>query len=113
MQEGRAAHLADLAVAEEAAQRHLPDLRAEEIGVVVGAPEQVGAPAQAGEGQRVTISGLPMGRHPWATMVSTARFPESATPATPRRNIFAPRKSRFAPGAEPPLASPPNLLAAG
>ena len=63
--------------------------------------------------QRVAIIGLPTGRHPCATMVSTATFPARATPASPLRCARAPRKTRFAPGTGPPLASPPTLLAAG
>src|SRR5260370_35189014 len=52
VQEGRAADGADLAVAEEAAERDLAQLLAEEVRVVVGPAEEMRTPAQAGEEQR-------------------------------------------------------------
>src|SRR2546422_576126 len=49
VQEGRAADGSDLAVAEEAAERDLAQLLAEEIRVVVGPAKEMRTPAQAGK----------------------------------------------------------------
>ena len=46
MEERGAAHRADLAVAEEPAKRHVTQLVAEQVGVVVGLAVEVFAPAQ-------------------------------------------------------------------
>src|ERR1700682_200884 len=52
VQEGRAADWADLAVAEEAAERDLAQLLAEEVRVVVGPAKEMRTPAQAGKEER-------------------------------------------------------------
>jgi hypothetical protein len=49
MQEGAPADRADLAIAEEAAERHGTDLLAEQIAVVIPLSEQMRSPAHAGE----------------------------------------------------------------
>jgi DNA-directed RNA polymerase subunit beta len=49
VQAGRAADRADLAVGEEAPERHVTDLLAEHVGVVIGPAVQVAPASQAGE----------------------------------------------------------------
>ena len=58
---------------------------------------------------RVIGIGSPIGRHPCATMVSTAMSPAMATPTAPTRCTLPPDQSAFCPGPLPPDASPPTL----
>ena len=61
----------------------------------------------------VTNSGSPIGRQPWATMVSTASSPSSASATAPPCTGSPPAHSRLPPGWRAPLASPPILTLAG
>src|SRR5262245_39018101 len=61
VQEGGAADGADFAVAEEAPERHRPQSIAEELGVVIGAAEEVLPSTHTGEEQRPLW--------PWAPIV--------------------------------------------
>jgi hypothetical protein len=59
------------------------------------------------------IPGRPIGRHPWATTVSTFTLPVMATPTVPERRTRSPMSRALAPERAPPLARPPILAETG